>query len=181
MNSDNFKWLELPEAGTTKADLPFLALEDTFVSGDTSNHRLSVCYFKQENDNSLLAKALFGPGTQGPPEHAHGGSMAALLDEAMGGSAWMAGYPVVAAQLNITFRAMLPLGTRCLVKARVVEAKGRKIKTTAELLCAETGLLFCKGEALFVVLDEANIEKLSAHAKAIIKRMHDLGHSSDLT
>ena len=49
----------------------------------------SIHYFRTGPDRSLRAKVLFGPGTQGPPGHAHGGSMAAVLDEAMGGAAWM--------------------------------------------------------------------------------------------
>ena len=171
MPNDDLLWLEQVESGTTPADLPFLALKDTFVSGDPSNHRLSVRYFKQDADGSLFGKVLFGPGTQGPPDHAHGGSMAALMDEAMGGSAWMVGFPVVAAQLNITFRTMLPLGTRCLVKARVLEIKGRKIQTTGELVSATEEKLFCKGEALFVILDHGKIESLSDKAQVIVERM----------
>ncbi len=175
MRDDDQIWLEQIHPGTVPADLPFLALEDTFVSGDPSNHRLSIRYFQCEDDRSLLGKVIFGPGTQGPPDHAHGGSMAALLDEAMGGSAWLAGFPVVAAQLNITFRTMLPLGTRCLVKARVLEVNGRKIKTTAELCSAQDGKVFCKGEALFVTLDHEKIAQLSHKAKVIVERMKKRG------
>jgi len=171
MRQDDLLWLEEKATGTKPALLPFLALEDTFVSGDSSGRRLSVRYFQRDDDGSLLGKVLFGPGAQGPPEHAHGGSMAALLDEAMGGAAWMAGHPVVAAQLNITFRNMLPLKTRCLVKAQVLEINGRKIKTTGELCDAQSGKVFCKGEALFVTLDPEKIGLLSDKAKAIVERM----------
>lgn len=171
MRDDDQTWLQQPEPGTHPADLAFLALADTFVSGDSSNHRLSIRYYQSETDGSLLGRVLFGPGTQGPPDHAHGGSMAALLDEAMGGAAWLAGHPVVAAQLNITFRTMLPLGTRCVVRARVIEASGRKIKTTAELLSADGEQLFCSGEALFVILDHQKIEQLSAKGKIIVDRI----------
>jgi len=173
MHEDDKTWLEQPEPGSQPADLPFLALADTFVSGDPSNHRLSVRYFMKKDDGSLMGRVLFGPGTQGPPDHAHGGSMAALLDEAMGGAAWMAGHPVVAAQLNITFRTMLPLGTRCVVHARVQEANGRKIKTSGELRSADGQQVFCRGEALFVVLEHQVIEQLSDKAKVIVDRIRD--------
>ena len=173
MLKDDKNWLQQPLPGSQPADLPFLALADTFVSGDSSDHRLSIRYYRRDDNGALAGKVIFGPGTQGPPAHAHGGSMAALLDEAMGGAAWMAGHPVVAAQLNITFRTMLPLGTRCLVSARVVEANGRKIKTTAELHSADGEQLFCRGEALFVILDTEKIEQLSIEAKVIVDRMRD--------
>ncbi len=171
MHNDDQIWLQQPVPGSQPADLPFLALADTFVSGDPSNHRLSIRYYQKDDDGSMVAKVIFGPGTQGPPDHAHGGSMAALLDEAMGGAAWMAGHPVVAAQLNITFRTMLPLGTRCLVHARVLESNGRKIKTTAELCSMDEEQMYCTGEALFVTLDQEKIEQLSAKAHVIVERM----------
>ena len=173
MLDNDLAWLEQPEPESQPADLPFLALADTFVSGDLSNHRLNIRYCQSKKDGSLLGRVLFGPGTQGPPDHAHGGSMAALLDEAMGGAAWMSGHPVVAAQLNITFRTMLPLGTRCVVSARVIEVNGRKIKTTAELRDADNGKMYCSGEALFVTLDQEKIEQLSEKAHVIVERMKE--------
>lgn len=173
MHNDDQNWLKQPLPGTQPADLPFLALADTFVSGDASNHRLSIRYYQSEDDGSMVGKVIFGPGTQGPPDHAHGGSMAALLDEAMGGAAWLAGHPVVAAQLNITFRTMLPLGTRCLVHARVLESNGRKIKTTGEIRSTDGQKVFSSGEALFVTLDHEKIEQLSEKAKVIVERMRD--------
>ena len=44
-----------------------------------------------------------GPPIEGPPGHAHGGSMAAVLDEAMGAAAWMEGHLVVAVRLATSF------------------------------------------------------------------------------
>ncbi len=140
------------------------------MSGDSSGHRLSVRYFRREADDALMAKVLFGPGTQGPPDHAHGGSMAALLDESMGGAAWMAGHPVVAANLNITFRQMLPLGTRCVVEAKIVEVDRRKVFTHGYLRSADGVTTYCDGEALFIVLDESRIGEMSAKARVIVDR-----------
>ncbi|MDQ1296257.1 MAG: hypothetical protein QG611_235, partial [Bacteroidota bacterium] len=70
-----------------------------FITGDISNDRIKVRYFKKDSDNSFVARVWFGPSTEGPPGHVHGGSMAAVLDEAMGASAWIAGHTVVAAKL----------------------------------------------------------------------------------
>ena len=171
MDPKDLKWLETGEPDWSPAELAFLALEDTFVSGDLSGHRLSVRYYRRNSDGALVGKVFFGPGTQGPPDHAHGGSMAALLDEAMGGSAWMAGHPVVAAQLNIKFSAMLPLGTPCLVEAEVVRVDGRKVHTRGTLRDLTGEKIYCQGEALFIALDESRIGKLSAKAQVIVDRM----------
>ena len=83
----------------------------SFVSGDPRGDRLRVSYFRRIDDGLLVGRAWFGPGAQGPPGHAHGGSIAAVLDEAMGAAAWLAGHLVVAVRLDTRFRKMLPLGT----------------------------------------------------------------------
>ncbi len=172
MNQQQESWINEMEAGWVSADLPFLALEDTFVSGDPSGHRLTIRYYRRENDSALMGKIVFGAGTQGPPGHAHGGSMAAALDEAMGGAAWMQGHPVLAAQLNITFRNMLPLETCCIIEAAITSVEGRKVRTTATLQNMAGDLVYSEGEALFIILDDRKIEMLSDKASDIIKRMH---------
>ena len=171
MDPENLKWLETPELGWSPASLAFLALEDTFVSGDRSDHRLSVRYYRRDADGTLIGKVHFGPGTQGPPDHAHGGSMAALLDEAMGGAAWMAGHPVVAAHLNLNFKAMLPLGTPCIVEAEVVSVEGRKVRTQGVLRDEAGEHIYCQGEALFIILHEDRIDRLSEKGRIIVDHM----------
>src|SRR5690349_90349 len=49
---------------------------------------------------------------QGPPGHAHGGCLSAILDEAMGAVVWCAGHPVVAGRLEVDFKRAVPLGVR---------------------------------------------------------------------
>lgn len=171
MTEDLKQWLDTAEPGCQPADLPFLALEDTFVSGDLSGHRLNIRYFQREDDLALCGKVIFGPGTQGPPDHAHGGSMAALMDEAMGGAAWLSGHPVVAANLNVTFLKMLPLGTPCFVEASVTAVDGRKVRTRGEIRSLDREQIYCQGEALFISLDESRIGHISEKARAIIDRM----------
>src|SRR5271157_121732 len=83
----------------------------SFLSEDEGDNRFKKKYFIRQTDNAFMAKVWFGPATEGPPGHAHGGSMASILDEAMGFCAWLAGHTVVAAQLIINFRKMLPLNT----------------------------------------------------------------------
>jgi acyl-coenzyme A thioesterase PaaI-like protein len=167
------EWLEQAEAGWAKFELSHVVLEDNFVSGDKSGHRLTVRYFANEADQSLRAKVLLGPGVQGPPGHAHGGSMAALLDEAMGGAAWMRGHMVVAAELTTRFKKMLPLGTRCVIEAQVVDVNGRKVRTHA-VLRDEAGTVFSEGDALFIVIDPARFGTLACEAAKIFS-LRDAG------
>lgn len=122
---------ELPELagepGWTTFDAPALVGDSLrFVSGDPTGKRFRVRYYRNEED-ALVARVWFGPETEGPPGHAHGGSIAAVLDEVLGLAAWAAGYAIVVGRLNIHFQKLLPLQTVVEVRSRVVSAEGRKV------------------------------------------------------
>ena len=143
----------VPEPGWTPVK-PF-RLEGgrgSFVSGEPEGDRLRVRYFVRAGDGRLVGRAWFGPGAQGPPGHAHGGSIAAVLDEAMGAAAWLAGHLVVAVRLDTSFRKLLPLGTDALMEAWIVGVDGKKVSAHARLL-GPGGELFSEADGLFVELD----------------------------
>ena len=149
---------ELPPEVTAETDWePFVprALEGgqrSFVSGKPQSGLLRVQYFRRSGDGAVVGRAWFGPGAAGPPNHAHGGSIAAVLDEAMGVAAWSSGYASVAAHLEVEFTTMIPLGTDALLEAWVEEVHGRKVTTRGRLL-DDNGESFAEAEGLFVVLD----------------------------
>lgn len=130
------------------------------MSRDALGDRFRVRYFHRAADDMLVATVWFGPGTEGPPRHAHGGSVASVLDEAMGAAAWYAGYPVVAARLIVDFRAMVPVETSALVEARIERIEGRKIMTTGRMSGAD-GTVLAESEGLFVILDGEQLTKLA--------------------
>ena len=158
----------VPQPGWTPIDP--LRLEGgprSFVSGDPEGDRLRVRYFRRAKDGRLVGRAWFGPGAQGPPGHAHGGSMAAVLDEAMGAAAWMEGHLVVAARLGTSFQRMLPLGTDALLEAWVERVEGRKVWTLGRLV-DEDGEAFAEADALFLKLDpERFLPLIEKAAKAM--------------
>jgi acyl-coenzyme A thioesterase PaaI-like protein len=131
--------------------------DNTFVSGGPRGARLRVAYFRRAADERLVGRAWFGPETEGPPGHAHGGSVASVLDEALGAAAWADGHPVVVARLEVDFRLMVPLGTDATFVAWVEAIEGRKIITRAELT-NEAGELLARGNALCVTLGSDHLE-----------------------
>ncbi|MCK4349755.1 MAG: PaaI family thioesterase [Candidatus Krumholzibacteria bacterium] len=134
MNSRLTQWLTEEDDTWSLVDMPNHVTQGNFVSGDPDGNRLRIQYFTHFTGLQLMSKVWFGPGTQGPPGCVHGGSIAAVLDEAMGATTWLAGYTAVAAEITVTFHKMLPLDTCCLIEPRVVEVDGRKIYTKAEIM-----------------------------------------------
>lgn len=141
-----------PEPGWTPVEPPRLeGGRGSFVSGNPHGKTLRVAYF-EDAAGGLVGRAWFGAGSAGPPGHAHGGAIAAVLDEAMGAAAWRAGHICVAANLDTDFRRMLPLGTDAYLEARVDGVEGRKVRTSGELL-GEDGEPFAEARALFVTFE----------------------------
>jgi acyl-coenzyme A thioesterase PaaI-like protein len=156
----------VPEPGWTPVE-PF-RLEGgrrSFVSGEPEGDRLRVSYFRRGSDARLVGRVWFGPGAQGPPGHAHGGSIAAVLDEAMGAAAWLEGHLVVAVQLNTSFRTMLPLGTDAYLEAWVEGVDGRKVRAQGRLHTAG-GELFAEADGLFLEIDPERFRPMLEKAAA---------------
>lgn len=126
-----------------------------FVSGDPQGQRFRVKYFRNQQ-KELMARVWFGPETEGPPGHAHGGSMAAVLDEVLGLAAWAAGHPVVVGRLNIHFSQMLPIETVMQVETELVSVEGRKVKVKGRIVDAN-GAIFASADCLCI-----NIRNCSA-------------------
>lgn len=120
-----------------------------FVSGEPEGDRYRVAYYRNL-DGDLRARIWFGPETEGPPGHSHGGSMAAVLDEVLGLAAWTAGYSIVVGNLNISFRNMLPLGTVVTVETKVVSAQGRKVMVHGRICQGDT--VFASAECLCITI-----------------------------
>lgn len=136
----------------------------SFVSGDPLGDRIRVRYFRRCSDGALTGKVWFGPGAQGPPGNAHGGSMAAVLDEAMGMVAWLQGHAVVAASIRIDFRRMLPLHTEAVLEAWVERVAGKKVRSRAHLLDPD-GTPFAEGYGLFIAIGFDQFGELGRRAQ----------------
>jgi acyl-coenzyme A thioesterase PaaI-like protein len=144
-----------PEPGWEPV-VPFPSPEGTFLhEGD----RVRIAYFRKSNQPELYAKAWFGSKTMGPPQHVHGGAMAAALDEAMGAVCWMNGHRVVAATISVTFVAMLKIQTETILEASIDRIEGRKVYTRATLL-APAGGIVTKAEGLFIIMREETLRAL---------------------
>lgn len=149
----------------------------SFVSSDPHGDRLRARYYRRDADNAWVGKVWFGPGAEGPPEHAHGGSTAAVLDEAMGGAVWMAGHLALAAQVTIHYKNMLPLGTVVVVEAWVHDNQGRKVHARGRLLGPE-GQLYCESEGIYIKLDERQLEELARRYPETIKLFESISKNA---
>lgn len=106
------------------------------------------------SEGHVRALIVFDERHEGPPGHAHGGSIASVMDEVMGTAAWSAGYVALAAHLSFDYEIPVPLGVPLVAESRIDRTGKRSIHTSGEL-CLEDGSLLLSSKGVFVHVGEA--------------------------
>ncbi|MCB9530858.1 MAG: PaaI family thioesterase [Myxococcales bacterium] len=148
-----------PEPGWTLCDpLAELPSLRNYVADDPGGERIRIAYYRDASEpGALKAKVWFGPGAEGPPRHAHGGSLMAVLDEVLGGSVWLAGRMVVLARFEVDLRRPVRLGSTVVVDGRIVRSEGRKVWATGAIHDSDGDTIYAEATGLFVELDAARL------------------------
>jgi acyl-coenzyme A thioesterase PaaI-like protein/predicted protein tyrosine phosphatase len=105
--------------------------------------------FVVEDDNSVIGTILLDETTQGPPTLVHGGALATILDEAMTTAAFEANRFGLTANLNVDYRAPVPLETIVTVTARVDRIEGKKTFLVSKVMFPD-GTVAAEGRGLFI-------------------------------
>ena len=105
--------------------------------------------FYADEDGKFSGTAIIDISKQGPPGHAHGGALATLLDEAMGGAAWYKGYRVLAVNLEISYKRAVPLDTEIIISGEVVRIEGHKVFAIGKITLPD-GTTAVEGKGVFV-------------------------------
>ncbi|HEY9721403.1 MAG TPA: PaaI family thioesterase [Oscillatoriaceae cyanobacterium] len=127
-----------------------------FVCGTENPSSMGFVFYHE--GSRLVAEGTLTRAQQGPPGHAHGGSLAAILDEAMGWVLWRNGYKVVAAHLEFDYRHPTPLDVPLRVEAQLGEKGNRSIRTSAQLLLPD-GTVTVEGRGVFVELGDEFVRR----------------------
>ena len=101
-------------------------------------------------DDEVEGKILFHERHEGPPGHAHGGSIATVMDELMGCAAFMKGYMALAAHLELDYRKPVPLHTTMIGKTQIVKEGNRSVHVRGQLQREDNGQLLVESSAVFV-------------------------------
>jgi acyl-coenzyme A thioesterase PaaI-like protein len=133
--------------------------KSSFVSGDPESPRIRAAYFFRERDKAVVGRAWFGPGAEGPPRHAHGGSMAALLDEVMGFACWLQGHRVLAKKIEISFLRSLPLDTVVTFEGAIADVDGRAVTALGKLVLPD-GVVCASGVGVFVEVGDERLARM---------------------
>jgi acyl-coenzyme A thioesterase PaaI-like protein len=90
---------------------------------------------------------------QGGPGIVHGGLVASALDEAAGLLATWYAFPAVTARIFVRYRRPVPINTELQIRARLEEARGRRLHVVAAITDGSERLAECKAALLHVPLE----------------------------
>jgi acyl-coenzyme A thioesterase PaaI-like protein len=133
-----------------------------FVCGSANPHSIGIEMWVDDT-GILTSEFILHEAQQGPPNHAHGGASAAILDEAMGLVVWAAGLKVAAVNLEINYFKPLPLHQSLTLEARITEQDERKIFSTGEIHLPD-GTIAVSGRGIYVVAPQL-FEKIELKKK----------------
>jgi acyl-coenzyme A thioesterase PaaI-like protein len=119
------------------APRPEDAFHHCFGCGPGHPTGLHVRCFK--TDEGVASPVWIEKQYEGPPGGAHGGIVAAFLDEILGGAVLRAtGRPAVTGELTVRYRRPVPTEHAILGRGRLVTDHGRYVDVEGELLDAGT-------------------------------------------
>ena len=133
-----------------------------FVCGSENPHSIGLTWWVDEN-GILTSEFTLNEAQQGPPQLAHGGASAAILDEAMGLVVWAAGHQVAAVNLEINYHKPLPLNQTLTLEARITQLEERKIFSSGEIFTSDKSIAV-SGRGIYVIAP-----KLFEHVRLIGK------------
>lgn len=123
--------------------------EECIVSG-SSNPMGMALKVRREGD-VVVAQTVLGHAFEGAPKRAHGGAVAAIMDDVMGYVLLLEETPAYTGRLTITYRAACPVAVPLVATARLASREDRKMFITSELR-DESATLIAEGDGLFIAI-----------------------------
>lgn len=123
--------------------------EDSPVSG--SANPLSMGLQVGRDGDVAIGRATLAPGWQGAPDRAHGGVVAAIIDEVYGALLPIIGVMAFTGELTVRYVAPCPLGVQLDFRAEKVAIDGRKLSLSCEGRSAHG--VFATSTATFIQID----------------------------
>lgn len=101
--------------------------------------------------DEVVTEYAFGAEHSGAPGIAHGGTVAALVDDLLGYALYLVREPGVTRRLEVDYLKPVLVGTTYEVRGRVDRREGRKVFCSCEATAPDGTVVF-RGTGLFVVV-----------------------------
>jgi acyl-coenzyme A thioesterase PaaI-like protein len=134
------------------------ATNHCFGCGAANDAGMKLPFELDVDEKCTRGRFALGANYAGGGGFAHGGIIAAVLDEAMGKLSKLTDERAVTAELSIEYRRPIPVEQEITVEGWQEEEKGRNRFRIAEIRDSR-GNLLARGKGRFVVVNEAHFAK----------------------
>ncbi|QNI34008.1 PaaI family thioesterase [Alloacidobacterium dinghuense] len=128
-----------------------------FGCGETNRSGLRLKFLVDDNHQVVCYTSL-ARRFEGPPQHAHGGVIATLLDEAMSKANRVHDVIAMTRQMEIEYLHPVPIRQKITVTGRRISHEGRRNYCEAEIESA-SGEILARGKALFITVDRSVLQR----------------------
>ncbi|MEA3214120.1 MAG: hypothetical protein QOJ19_276 [Acidimicrobiia bacterium] len=125
----------------------------SIIGGRLSPFGMGAHYHRQGNE--AHARITLGPAFEGPPTRAHGGVVAAVVDEVMATLLSVLGTVAYTGRLTVDYVRAAPLGVELNFRSWLDRQEGRRLQIGCE--GSAEGVVFVRGEGVFIEQDPARL------------------------
>ena len=123
-----------------------------FGCGARNPNGLQLKFAPSQGGKSYRCEFELGDSFSGPPGHAHGGIIAAILDEAMGKANNLKDKVALTRRMEVEYLHPVPLRQPLVVEGRVSRVRGRALYNRAEVRNAK-GKVLARSRGKFLAID----------------------------
>src|SRR2546427_12193811 len=123
-----------------------------FACGKNNAEGMRLKFGYDEDRDCFVCRLRLGKRYTGPPGHAHGGILAAILDEAMGKVNRLRHVVALTSRITVDYLKPVPLNKSLRVESREVSVRGRHHINMAEIL-SQNGEVLARSRGLFIAID----------------------------
>uniref|UniRef100_A0A8C5ZXL7 palmitoyl-CoA hydrolase n=2 Tax=Marmota TaxID=9992 RepID=A0A8C5ZXL7_MARMA len=156
-------WVKLPSFKSNRDHIQGLKLPSGLVAAsDKSDWRIFTRCIQVEGQGyeyviffhpfKKKSVCLFQPGPylEGPPGFAHGGSLAAMMDETFSKTAYLAGEGLFTLNLNIRFKNLIPVGSLAVLNVQVEKIEDQKLYMSCITQSRDQETVYAKSSGVFL-------------------------------
>ena len=141
-----------------------------FACGVDNPEGLRLKFHYQEARRRFVARFRLPRRYTGPPGHAHGGIVAALLDEAMGKVNKLRSVVALTRSMEVEYLKPVPLHQTLTVEAHELRVRGRRHLNAAEILNGQ-GEVLARSRGEFIAIEPARLKRMfGKHAGGVRRR-----------
>ncbi|XP_032752589.1 acyl-coenzyme A thioesterase THEM5 [Rattus rattus] len=124
-NRDHIRGLKLPFGLVAASDKQDWRLFTRSIQLEGQGYEYVIFFHPSEKKSVCLFQP--GPYLEGAPGFAHGGSLAALMDETYSKTAYLAGEGLFTLSFNIKFKNLIPVGSLAVLDLQVEKIEDQKL------------------------------------------------------